>query len=200
MKYSLFMRPLLYLLSGIVLILWVFFLGFIIGQGNVPQKQLPFIKSFLKEPSLISQNTIIPVTEKELTYSNILQDTAQPLVIPEDSGVVQKKQNPTIPKISQKSTIDNVIDSVIPSSTSQTYSFSLQLLALKDKAAADMTMKKLHDNGISTELVQVERNSISWFRLYTTFTGTVKEYESFKDSLANLGIVDTLLRERTLLP
>lgn len=193
MKFSLFLKPLTYIIFWCISVVFIFFVGFYLGQNETPQTALPFLASMLPEQELV-QNGVIPVTENELTYSTILQKSNTPIVVPNDANVVEKDKK-SITQASSQESLPNIIQSA-NLSQEQKYKFSLQLIAVKQRKSAEEYRDRLKQENISTEIVETSKNDISWYRIYTTFTGTVAQFNTFKDRLASLGIVDTILRER----
>lgn len=174
-------------------VIWIFFLGFSLGQNEAPETAVPFLATMLPKQELV-YNKELPVTENELTYSTILQKPNTPIVVPNDANVIEKDKTPTALQTPLEST-QNIVQNV-KTQGEQLYKFSLQLLAVKQKKSAEEYRDKLRQQGIATELVEASMNDISWYRVYTTFTGTVIQLNGFKDKLASFGIVDTILRER----
>ena len=193
MKFSLLLKPITYVIFWSISFVWVFFLGFSLGQNEAPQTAMSFLASVLPEQEDIQQR-VRPVTENELTYSTILQQPYTPIVVPNDANVVEKDKK-SIRQSSSEESLHNIIQRANPSQE-QKYKFSLQLLAVKQRKSAEEYRDRLQQNNINTEIVEVSKNNISWYRVYTTFTGSVAQFNSFKDTLASLGIVDTILRER----
>ena len=193
MKFSLLLKPITYVIFWSISVVWVFFLGFSLGQNEAPQTAMSFLASVLPEQEDIQQR-VRPVTENELTYSTILQQPYTPIVVPNDANVVEKDKK-SIRQSSSEESLHNIIQRANPSQE-QKYKFSLQLLAVKQRKSAEEYRDRLQQNNINTEIVEVSKNNISWYRVYTTFTGSVAQFNSFKDTLASLGIVDTILRER----
>ncbi|MDE7468925.1 MAG: SPOR domain-containing protein [Desulfovibrionaceae bacterium] len=195
MKFSLFLKPATYIVFWCISVVWIFFLGFSFGQNEAPQSTLPFLTSILPEQEN-SSSGVIPVTENELTYSTILQKSNTPIVVPNDMNVVEKDKKLNVQAPTPEVVHTNIIQHA-ELSREQKYKFSLQLLAVKQRKSAEEYRDKLQQENIPTEIVEASKNDVSWYRVYTTFTGTVSQFNSFKDRLTSLGIVDTILRERT---
>ena len=185
MEKKYYLSPIVYAIFWCCSVVWVFFFGFMLGQSKISHKDIPFLQTILPE------HTTVPITENELTYSTLLKQTNDPIVVPNDADIIEKNNTTIAQKAVQEP----------PTSTTETglYRFSLQLVAVQQKSSAETYVKKLQKADIPSTIIETSKNNIVWYRVYTTFEGTVEAFNAFKDKLTTLGILDTILREKTAL-
>lgn len=183
-KYHL--SPIVYAIFWCCSVVWVFFFGFMLGQSKISHKDIPFLRTILPE------RTAVPISENELTYSTLLKQTNDPIVVPNDADVVEKHTTTLTQKAIQEPATSTITETGL-------YRFSLQLVAVQQKSSAETYVKKLQKADIPSAIIETSKNNIVWYRVYTTFEGTVEAFNAFKDKLATLGILDTILREKTAL-
>jgi len=148
----------LFLLSigSFFILVWVFFLGILIGRGLLPHsiESLPFIKKkIVKEEANKKKDHVSPIEIDELSFYNQLIDKKEK---------AQKKPPPaTLVKNHRKKIEKKKIGQL----KQDIRSYSVQVAALKDKADSEKMVKRLKGLGYQAYYYQILINGEIFYRV-----------------------------------
>ena len=196
------------LLFGLLLLVWAFIFGVMIGRGHNPEETVPKLAKVMPSPEKKTELAARPdvIKPQDLGYRETLKSkepAREPKTAPQQAPPKEESPSKTAPPVKPETpkaeeTPKPVQQNTPPSANDETvYDFLYQVAASNNKQASETLRKKLDASGLTTRIVQSESNGTTWNRILVVFRGTPDDTRMLRDKLATLGITQAILREKT---
>lgn len=210
------LKVIVYTVFGIVLLIWSFFIGILVGRGDNPENMVPEIAAIMptqnttnltstnnNSSNVASQNNIIQPENLEFmdnlkTEPSTDDLTNAPLAtnIPPKSKKVRPQP---IETQYQQSSIERKKETKQkPAQRSQSkaqvtsgegvFDYVYQVAASRNKDGAENLKKKLVANGLSASIVQTDKDGSILYRINIAFRGTPTETRGLNRNLKDVGL------------
>lgn len=221
-----FVRLIMLMLLLVMLLVWAFFIGVLVGRGEKPEDTVPEIARLM--PSVNGTTTAV-VSGLEALNEVAEQEKSKPkneIMKPESLGFMRDlKSNPTtddltkaplptnIPPKSEKPAnqpatssgkpADKPADKPAASTSSEraagenVFDYIYQVAASGDKAATNDLKNKLINNGFKASIVEAQKDGKTIYRLNVAFRGTPEDTRTLSEDLKKVGINNKILIKKT---
>lgn len=186
-------------LLGLIVVVWAFILGVILGRGYRPEILIPQLAQIMpshkkkdvqeKDPSKKS----VVLSPEELGFFEEVKKENNLSSNTESRGNVQKDLN-----AEQKSDTSGNSEQKSINQPDKLFAYTYQVAAFQDKNRAQKLQAKLQTVGVQSYLKKVSKTTADWYRIYIPFKGTTEDIRELKKSLHKLGLKKVIIRSKKI--
>lgn len=170
----------------LVVLVWVFVLGILVGRGYHPERFVPQLDKVLPEKGQPqAENEVL--RSEELGFFKALRrdsDSEKPQDDEKSSPPAEEASVPPAEAVAEEEQ-----SSPPPSAQGdQRYALVYQVAAFQAEDKAVSVQKKLRNAQMDSFLAEVQREGTTWHRVLVPFTGTRQQAQDFQTRLAEAGV------------
>lgn len=186
----------------VVLLMWVFFVGIVIGRGDNPENIVPELAAIMPSQNMTASMSNNDDSSNEASQDKIIQPenlefmdnlktkptnddlTSTPLA----TNIPPKAKNvPTKPTATEQQTQSQAQADV------EEFDYVYQVGASRSKEGSEKLKKKLLDAGFRASILQIEKDGAALYRINVDFRGAPEETSSLSEDLKALGLERKIL-------
>ena len=191
---------------GVVLLIWAFIFGVMIGRGHNPEKIVPELARVMPKTDAPTRSAPKPdvLSSQDLGYRATLKD--KPAQAPGSPAEAPAPQTPPKPPVTQPAPKPSPEpraeaprpEPPAPASTNDetVYDFLYQVSASTNKAASEALLRRLTASGLTARSVENTDKGRTWYRILVSFRGTPDDTRNLRLRLAEHDIHQTILRDK----
>lgn len=188
-------------LLSIMILVWIFIFGVLVGRGYRPEALIPQLSRVLpgNGPAPVAEQAPPPAPEKkyqvlkpeELDFHDNLQK------LPQDNPPAPRAQSKPLPPPAKTAVAPQTVTRQQKASISQQrFKFVYQVAAFKSLDQAKIHQAMLRQNKVVAFISTADVKGEPWYRVNVTFTGTESEAKNYTAKLGSMGVKDSFLRSK----
>ncbi len=194
---------------GLLLLIWAFILGILVGRGYYPEGVLAALglgdKAQQEQEADNSGSETGPqvLRPEELGFFDALQleweqgfqelrPQAEPGARQEQSEPAQEEQS----EPAQEEQVQELAQNQEAQAEGQRFAYIYQVAAFQEKAQAKALQEKLSSVQIESYVQDVDKDDQRWYRVYVPHVGTPKENQQLQSELQDLGLDKLFVRSK----
>ncbi len=187
-------------LLGLIIVVWAFILGIILGRGYRPEILIPQLAQIMPShekkdvQEKDSRKKRVVLNPEELGFfEELKKDRVNLSSSTESKRNVQKDLN-----AEQRSDTSRNSEQKSINQPDKLFAYTYQVAAFQDKNRAQKLQAKLQTVGVQSYLKKVSKSTADWYRIYISFKGTTEDIRELKKSLNKLGIKKVIIRSKKI--
>lgn len=170
----------------LVVLVWVFVLGILVGRGYHPERLVPQLEKVLPEQGQPQADNEV-LRSEELGFFKALRSETESQKSRGDDGSPSPAKGASASP--EQSVAKEEQTSPPPSAQSeQRYALVYQVAAFQAENKAVSMQKKLRNAQMDSFLAEVQREGTTWHRVLVPFSGTRQQAQDFQARLAEVGV------------
>ena len=194
----------------LIIIVWIFIFGIIIGRGYKPEKDIPELVKILPVEGTNKtgeENQTITLTPEQLEFNTNLQEIPQRRSNADNRAVSNQQMQNSGVNASRNIVVEendvtaidnneNKTEKINTNNTEERYAWVYQVAAFYDTASAERFKTKIESKGLRVTIEKTTSEKKIYYRVLVHIKGTQEKRKESVDILKNMGVEKPILRDK----